>query len=121
LSKAINQTELAALVDCSLSCESFVFNFSKESDMTFRKVITLVAVSALSMGMLSSASAQGFMESRAMKKMEESDKNKDGMISREEAKNMPRLEKNFDAIDTNKDGQLSKEELTAFRDKKNKK
>ncbi len=88
--------------------------------MTFRKVITLAAASALSLGMLTSASAQGFMESKAMKKMQESDKNKDGLISREEAKNMPRLEKNFDAIDTNKDNQLSKEELTAFREKNKK-
>jgi Ca2+-binding EF-hand superfamily protein len=89
--------------------------------MTFRKVIILTAASALSLSMLSSASAQGFMESRAMKKMQESDKNKDGLISREEAKNMPRLEKNFDAIDTNKDNQLSTEELTAFRDKSKRK
>jgi Ca2+-binding EF-hand superfamily protein len=88
--------------------------------MTFRKAITLAAVSALSLGMLSSASAQGFMENRAMKKMQESDKNKDGLISREEAKNMPRLEKNFDAMDTNKDNQLSKEELAAFRDENKK-
>ncbi len=90
--------------------------------MTFHKTIIVAAISALSLSMLSTASAQGFMESRITKKMQEADKNKDGLISREEAKSMPRLEKNFDAIDTNKDGQLSKEELTAFRDKeKNKK
>jgi Ca2+-binding EF-hand superfamily protein len=89
--------------------------------MKVRTVITtLAAASALTLGALSSAQAQGFFENRAMKKMQESDKNKDGMISREEAKNMPRLEKNFDAIDTNKDGQLSKEEMTAFRDKNKK-
>jgi Ca2+-binding EF-hand superfamily protein len=88
--------------------------------MTFRKIITLAAVSALSLGMLSSASAQGFMEKRAMKKLEETDKNKDGLISREEVKNMPRLEKQFDAIDTNKDNQLSKEEMVAFREKNKK-
>ncbi len=88
--------------------------------MKFRQFISISAAYAMALGMLSSASAQGFMESRAMKKMQDSDKNKDGLISREEAKNMPRLEKNFDAIDTNKDGQLSKEELTAFRDKSKK-
>jgi Ca2+-binding EF-hand superfamily protein len=88
--------------------------------MTFRKVITLTAASALSLGMLPSALAQGFMETRIMKKMQEADKNKDGLISREEAKSMPRLEKNFDAIDVNKDNQLSKEELTAFREKNKK-
>jgi Ca2+-binding EF-hand superfamily protein len=89
--------------------------------MKVRTVITtLAAASALTFGALSSAQAQGFFENRAMKKMQESDKNKDGMISREEAKNMPRLEKNFDAIDTNKDGQLTKEEMEAFRAKNKK-
>jgi Ca2+-binding EF-hand superfamily protein len=88
--------------------------------MTFRKVVTLLAASALSLGILTSASAQGLMENRVMKIMQEADKNKDGLISREEAKSMPRLEKNFDAIDTNKDNQLSKEELTAFREKNKK-
>jgi EF-hand domain pair len=43
------------------------------------------------------------------------DTNKDQLISREEAKGHPRLEKHFDAIDSNKDGQLSREELVAFR------
>jgi Ca2+-binding EF-hand superfamily protein len=88
--------------------------------MKFRTLLTIVSASFLSLSMLSTASAQGFMESRALKKMEESDKNKDGLISREEAKNMPRLEKNFDAIDANKDNQLSKEELQAFRAKNKK-
>jgi Ca2+-binding EF-hand superfamily protein len=43
------------------------------------------------------------------------DTNKDTLISRDEAKGHPRLEKNFDAIDSNKDGQLSRDELKAFR------
>lgn len=43
------------------------------------------------------------------------DTNKDQLISRDEAKSRPRLEKNFDAIDSNKDGQLSRDELKAFR------
>jgi Ca2+-binding EF-hand superfamily protein len=43
------------------------------------------------------------------------DTNKDQLISREEAKGHPRLEKHFDAIDSNKDGQLSRDELKAFR------
>jgi Ca2+-binding EF-hand superfamily protein len=83
--------------------------------MNFRSIITLAAASALSLCVLSSASAQSSTNSRAMKKMQESDKNKDGFISREEVKNMPRLEKNFDAIDANKDNQLSKQEMEAFR------
>jgi Ca2+-binding EF-hand superfamily protein len=85
--------------------------------MKVRQFITLAAASALSLGVLTNASAQGFMEGRVMKKMQEIDKNKDGLISREEAKGMPRLAKNFDAIDANKDNQLSQDELKAFREK----
>jgi EF hand len=105
---------------CHVVEKLLFFIHPQEFDMTVRKFIIVAAASALSFGMISSASAQGFMESRIMKKMQEADKNKDGLISREEAKSMPRLEKNFDAIDTNKDGQLSKEELTAFREKNKK-
>jgi EF hand len=43
------------------------------------------------------------------------DTNGDKMISRDEAKGHPKLEKHFDAIDTNKDGQLSREEMKAYR------
>jgi Ca2+-binding EF-hand superfamily protein len=39
----------------------------------------------------------------------------DRRISREEAKNHPRLAKNFDTLDTNKDGYLSREEMKAAR------
>lgn len=41
------------------------------------------------------------------------DTNGDGVISREEAKAKPRLDKNFDKIDTNKDGVLSRDEIKA--------
>lgn len=43
------------------------------------------------------------------------DANKDKLISRDEAKGKPKLEKHFDAIDSNKDGQLSREEIIAYR------
>jgi Ca2+-binding EF-hand superfamily protein len=39
------------------------------------------------------------------------DANKDGVVSREEAKSAPRLASNFDTLDSNKDGQLSRDEL----------
>ncbi len=44
------------------------------------------------------------------------DVNKDKMLSRDEIKGRPMLEKNFDAIDTNKDGQLTRAEMKAYRD-----
>ncbi len=88
--------------------------------MKFRKTSIIATASLLSFSMLSPALAQGMMEEMIVKRMKEADKNKDGLISREEVKGMPRLEKNFDAIDTNKDNQLSQEELVAFRAKKKK-
>ncbi len=39
------------------------------------------------------------------------DKDNDGTLTREEAKAMPRVSRNFDAIDTNKDGTVSLEEV----------
>ncbi len=44
------------------------------------------------------------------------DVNKDKMLSRDEVKGRPMLEKNFDAIDSNKDGQLTRAEMKAYRD-----
>jgi hypothetical protein len=44
------------------------------------------------------------------------DVNKDKMLSRDEVKGRPMLEKNFDAIDTNKDGQLTRAEMKAYRE-----
>jgi Ca2+-binding EF-hand superfamily protein len=46
-------------------------------------------------------------------KQAKADTNGDGVISREEAKARPRLDKNFDKIDTNKDGVLSRDEMKA--------
>jgi Ca2+-binding EF-hand superfamily protein len=50
-------------------------------------------------------------------RLKAADTNGDGMISREEAKALPRLAKHFDEIDTNKDGQISADELRARHDK----
>jgi Ca2+-binding EF-hand superfamily protein len=50
-------------------------------------------------------------------RMKAADTNGDGMISREEAKALPRLAKRFDEIDTNKDGQISADEMRASHQK----
>jgi Ca2+-binding EF-hand superfamily protein len=39
------------------------------------------------------------------------DKNNDGTLSKDEAKSMPRVAKNFDAIDADKDGTVSLDEI----------
>lgn len=44
------------------------------------------------------------------------DLNHDKMLSREEVKGRPMLEKNFDAIDSNKDGQITRAEMKAYRE-----
>lgn len=44
------------------------------------------------------------------------DANKDGVVSREEAKAHPRLSEGFDAWDKNKDGNLDQAEMTAHRE-----
>ena len=51
----------------------------------------------------------------AKEKLKSADKNGDKMISREEAKALPGLEKRFDKLDGNKDGQISKQEVTTAR------
>ena len=48
-------------------------------------------------------------------RLKAADTNNDGLISREEAKALPRIAENFDAIDANKDGFLTAEELQAAR------
>ena len=47
-------------------------------------------------------------------RLKAADANNDGMISRDEAKALPRIAEQFDAIDTNKDGQVTTDELRAF-------
>lgn len=45
------------------------------------------------------------------------DVNKDGIVTREEAKTYPRLSADFDAADANKDGQLDAAEMNAHRER----
>lgn len=52
-----------------------------------------------------------------MERLKQADTNGDGMISREEAKALPRISEHFDEIDANKDGLVTFEELRAFHEK----
>lgn len=45
------------------------------------------------------------------------DKDNGGTLTRDEAKSMPRVAKNFDAIDADKDGTVSKDEIHVFMKK----
>jgi Ca2+-binding EF-hand superfamily protein len=50
----------------------------------------------------------------AAQRLKQADTNGDGMISKEEAKALPRILEHFDQIDTNHDQQISADELRAF-------
>ncbi|HEX7560452.1 MAG TPA: EF-hand domain-containing protein [Usitatibacter sp.] len=50
-------------------------------------------------------------------RLKQADTNGDGMISREEAKALPRIAAHFDEIDANHDGQVTADELRAFHQK----
>lgn len=49
-----------------------------------------------------------------VRRLEAADKDKNGKLSREESKTIPKLHNNFDAIDTNHDGQLVIKEISDF-------
>jgi hypothetical protein len=74
------------------------------------------AILLTSLGLLSAATlAMAAPEGRGMDRLRAADTNGDGMISREEAKALPRLLKNFDALDADKNGQISADEMRAAR------
>jgi Ca2+-binding EF-hand superfamily protein len=59
------------------------------------------------------AHAVDLAESRLEALFKKADTNNDGTLTKEEAKAMPRVLKNFDAIDTDKDGTVSLDEIRA--------
>lgn len=62
----------------------------------------------------SGSQPQGPKQSAA-ERFRQADKDGNGMLSSEEAKAFPNLEKHFDKIDSNQDGQISKDEMRAFK------
>jgi len=64
--------------------------------------------------MLSSGAVAGNTKGSKMEEMfKNADKDNDGTLTRDEAKALPRVAKNFDRIDTDKDGTVSIEEIYA--------
>lgn len=84
-----------------------------------KHIAILAALGIASAALLAVAAPEG-REGRGpgMDRLKQADTDGDGLISREEAKALPRLAEHFAEIDTNGDGQLSPEELRAFHEKR---
>jgi Ca2+-binding EF-hand superfamily protein len=72
-----------------------------------------VAVALVALTCVANAQTASPRAEDALQKLKAADANGDGMLSREEAADMPRLSKAFDRIDANQDGLISREELRA--------
>jgi Ca2+-binding EF-hand superfamily protein len=84
-----------------------------------RYVAILTALGFASAGLLAVAAPEGQQPRASMaERLKAADTNGDGLISKEEAKALPRLAKRFDAIDANHDGQVSADEMRAFQEQR---
>ncbi len=75
-------------------------------------ILAAAGLSAAAFAVVAAPESQGHGD-----RLKAADTNGDGMISRDEAKALPRLAKHFDEIDTNKDNLLSADELRAYHQK----
>ena len=83
-----------------------------------KRVAILTAVALGSVAVVAIAAPEGREARGAMQdRIKQADTNGDGMLSRDEAKALPRILKHFDEIDTNHDNQISADELRAFHEK----
>ena len=83
-------------------------------------VATLTALALASAAVIALAAPEGGgkrHEGAGIERLKQADTDGNGMISREEAKALPRIAKHFDEIDANRDNQLSRDELHAFHEK----
>jgi Ca2+-binding EF-hand superfamily protein len=74
------------------------------------KSILLLTALGLTSATLAVAAPEGRGHGQGLKA---ADTNGDGMISRDEARALPRLAKHFDQIDADKNGQITAEEMKA--------
>ena len=80
-----------------------------------KHVAILTALGFASAALIAVAGTEGHDGQGAMAaRLKQADTNGDGMISREEAKALPRIAGHFDEIDANHDGQITADELRAF-------
>ena len=82
-------------------------------------VASLTALALASAAVIAIAAPEGGERHRgaAMERLKQADTDANGLISRDEAKALPRIAKHFDEIDANRDGQLSSDELRGYHEK----
>ena len=79
-------------------------------------VASLTALALASAAVLAVAAPEGGPRHGGFERLKQADTDGNGLISKEEAKALPRILKHFDEIDANHDGQLSPDELRAFHE-----
>ena len=75
-------------------------------------LLSLIAAHAVTVGVAGAATPR-LNQARAWEK---ADANGDGVLSRQEARRMPRLARHFDAIDSDRDGAITGGEVRVWRD-----
>jgi Ca2+-binding EF-hand superfamily protein len=78
---------------------------------------TTAILTALGLATAACLAVAAAPEGHGKERLRAADTNGDGMISKEEAKALPRLLKHFDEIDANHDGQVTPEEMRAHHEK----
>lgn len=81
--------------------------------MKYVAILTAVGLASAALLAVAAPEGHGAMADR----LKQADTNGDGMISKDEAKALPRLAEHFDEIDANHDGQITSDELRAFHQK----
>ena len=85
-----------------------------------KHVLSLTAAALASAAVIAVAAPEGAggkHHGAMVERLKQADTDGNGLISRDEAKALPRIAKRFDEIDANHDGQLSADELRAFHEK----
>ena len=77
-------------------------------------ILTVLALGSAATLVMAGDGPRGDRGAAMLERLKAADTDGNGMISRDEAKALPRILKNFDAIDANRDGQITMEELHAF-------
>ena len=84
-----------------------------------KAIATLAALGIAAAALVAVAAPEGReYRGAGMERLKQADTNGDGMISRDEAKALPKLLEHFSEIDTNGDGFLTQDEMRAFHEKR---